>query len=156
MWQVQYSTGRNFCQGFPRNKILGWWLQKNVGRKECRSLLRGDPVHRDSVNYGTADGKRFRKIKNKKHKTKDLVLFVIARVRSYGEDNRTRTYDLLHVKQMLYQLSYISVTTVSPPPGTGTGHEYSRSGWLSFTDGCYYNILFGKKQGVSQKSGNFS
>gem|GEM_PF-3995593 len=24
----------------------------------------------------------------------------------FGEDNRTRTYDLLHVKQTLYQLSY--------------------------------------------------
>ena len=28
----------------------------------------------------------------------------------FGEDNRTRTYDPLHVKQMLYQLSYTFVS----------------------------------------------
>ena len=29
---------------------------------------------------------------------------------SFGEDNRTRTYDPLHVKQVLYQLSYTLIT----------------------------------------------
>ncbi len=33
-------------------------------------------------------------------------------LRRFGEDNRTRTYDPLHVKQVLYQLSYTLVTTL--------------------------------------------
>lgn len=31
----------------------------------------------------------------------------------FGEDNRTRTYDPLHVKQVLYQLSYTLILTLA-------------------------------------------